>query len=190
MILASAAGRVSADQLLYSLNYNPAGAHTPAYAPQGLQFGLEFGRPGDPPEIVRLGTGVYWPSGSAGLYDFLASGSTEAAVFADRLTNGTDDELLLMTYDDFYGGGGDAMHESAWGFGNPDLAGNQIDLIRLVVHDLSIQPYSNPPYGDGLQWNGHITWEFWGTPVPEPATALPVVLAVLLRYRRRAVPVA
>jgi hypothetical protein len=190
VLFAAIAGEASANQPLYSLNYEPDGAHAPAHAPQGLQFLIDFESPVNPGHPEDLGQQAYWQDQSSGSYDFNSGNSPEFADLVQILTNGIDDEIVLLTHIEFYGGGGEGMLESEWGFGNPDLAGNQIDFIRLVVHDLSIQPYSNPPYGEGLQWNSHITWEFWGTPLPEPASAFLLLCGSALfrrspRSRRR-----
>lgn len=179
--------RVWASQLLFPLEYNPNGGGAPMTAPLGLQFVIDFQSPGNPWQFEKFGRQAYWQDGSSGSFDFTPDNSPEFLDLVYVLTNGFDDEISLLTYNDFYGGSGGIWFESLWGFGNPDLAGNQIDLIRLVVHDLTIQPYNpGPPYGEGLQWNGHITWEFWGEPIPEPATlALLALPLLLLRHRRR-----
>ena len=176
----------AASQLVFGLDHDVAGSRAPMAAPQGLQFVIEFVSPVEPPPgLALVGREAYWQDGASGSYDFSVDSSGEAAALASLVTNGYDDEIGLLTYNEFYGSQGSAALESQWGFGNPDLAGNQIDFIRLVVHDLTIQPYDDgPPFGEGLEWNGHITWEFWGTPVPEPASAMLLFLTATLLLRR------
>jgi hypothetical protein len=186
VFFAAITGNASASQLLFALNDNPDGSRVPLSAPQGLQFVIEFRSPSTPSVFELLGREAYWQDGASGSYDFGVGNSPEFSQLSQLVTNGLDDEISLLWYNDFYGSGGIMWPESQFGFGNPDLAGNQIDFIRLVVHDLSIQPYSDPPYGEGLQWNAHITWEFWGIPLPEPASALLLLCgSILLRRRAR-----
>jgi hypothetical protein len=185
VFLLSVAGEASASQMVLGLDYNPNGGAAPMSAPQGLQFVIDFESSVHPGQFEEFGRQAYWADGSSGSYDFSEANSPEFVDFVQLVTNGLDDEISLLTWNDFYGGSGHMGTESAWGFGDPDLAGNQIDFIRLVVHDLTAQPYNpGPPAGDGLQWNGHITWEFWGTPLPEPAAALPLLMASLLLRRK------
>jgi hypothetical protein len=172
ILFAAITGEASADQQLFRIDCNANGGASPMIAPQGIQFVIDFQSPVVPGHFEKFGRQAYWQDGAFGSYDFTSSNSPEFSDLVQILTNGIDNEISVLTYNDFYGGSGFIGNESAWGFGNPDLAGNQIDFIRLVVHDLTIQPYNpGPPFGGGLQWNGHITWEFWGTPLPEPASA-------------------
>lgn len=174
-------------QLLTSISVDDLTSVAPFQAPEGLQFVIEFASLIDPGELEYLGRGVFWQDEANGYVDFSGNNSAEFTQFQFLIANGTDDWLNLLTHNAFGSGGGPGNTESGWGLGNPDLTGNQIDFIRLVVHDLSIQPYNpGPPFGDGLQWEAHITWQFWGTTVPEPATL--VLLGIpgfLWRHRRR-----
>src|SRR5512140_1050376 len=64
-----------------------------------------------------------------------------------------------------------------------DLAGNQLDFVRLDVSNVHI--WTIDPTTQWQGWTADVTYEFWGTPSPEPATILPATLAVLLCCRRR-----
>ena len=159
-----------AGQLIFSLDYAASGSAAPLAAPEGLQFVIQFHSFNDPGATKEFGQyeHVFWQDGTSGSHDFTPTHTEDFGDFSFIITNGIDDELGLLTLNSAGSGGGGLSPESVWGFGHPDLFGNEIDLISLVVHDLSIQPYWSLQAGEGLQWNGHITWEFWGTPTPEP----------------------
>lgn len=62
-----------------------------------------------------------------------------------------------------------------------DLIGNNIDFIRLTVNDLGIDQM-----GEMSHYSLSVSYEFWGTPVPEPATLVLLGVPVfILRHRRR-----
>lgn len=67
-----------------------------------------------------------------------------------------------------------------------DLTGNEIEFIRLNVDEISIVPFVHPQFGPRIQINASVSYEFWGTPVPEPAAillALPLLIARRLTRR-------
>ena len=106
-----------------------------------------------------IGETMYHPDGGAGTFDFNASNEPDFPAFVAFLTNGYDDFMELREWLGPYGGGGAmGQNESRWLLTRPDLAGNAIDLVRLVIHDLRIQP---GPY----LWS-NLTWEVWGHPLP------------------------
>lgn len=182
----ASAPTVSASQLLETLDLAPAGAHSPMQAPNGIQFVIQFRSLIDPGFIEYFGRDVTWPDNDSGNFDFTSVNSNEFLQLSFIVTNGVDDDLgFLIRTPDGNLGGGHSGTESSFGLGTPDLVGNQIDFIRLVVHDLSIQPFMSPFAGEGIQWDAHITWEFWGTPIPEPATVCLLALGALILRKRR-----
>jgi hypothetical protein len=176
---------ISSADLIYSLDYAVSGGIAPFTAPEGFQFLIQFPSFNDPGATKRFGQyeHVFWQDGASGSYDFTPALTADFGDLAYVITNGHDDQLGLLMYDSSTLCDGDILAESEWGLGHPDLAGNPIDLIRLVVHDLSVQPWY--PFGkNGLIWNGHISWEFYGTPTPEPAAVVLMFGAALLLRRR------
>ena len=63
-----------------------------------------------------------------------------------------------------------------------DLVGNTIDLIRLRIDGLHLENS-----GSQTLFDLPVTYEFWGSPVPEPAALVPLLLgiAVIGRLRQR-----
>lgn len=163
-----------ASSLLLAHEHVSASSVAPFSAPDGLKFLIEFRPSGG---LEYFGNDIYWNDDDSGSVDFTAANTPLFAPFVSWITNGLDDEIVFMTFNQFGGGTGGGGLESEIGMGLPDLVGNQIDRIRLVVNELSIEPYSLPPIGDGLQWEANLTWEFWGSPIPEPSTFLLVLPA-------------
>ncbi|NOS99244.1 MAG: PEP-CTERM sorting domain-containing protein [Phycisphaerales bacterium] len=64
--------------------------------------------------------------------------------------------------------------------------GSQIDFIRLIVHDVAIEPYTSPDgsHLEGIRWNVESTYEIWGRPIPEPGS-LPLVVLGCASYSLR-----
>ena len=135
--------------------------------------------------IVTLGKDLrFWEDGETGQFDFSASNSPAFDEFAQLVSDGQDDFIVSLGYAEGCGGGGPSFTESEMLGGLPDLAGLQLDFVRLIVHDLTVEPYVPPcDCGPGTQFDANITWQFWGTPIPEPAAAS-LILIVLLAARR------
>jgi len=170
-----------AGELLVSVDQDVAGAAAPFSAPEGLQFVITYL---DEP-VFHFGEGVFWPDGSSGSVDFTAANEPSFGVFSSHLTNGADQLLAILELNSEGSGNGAGNYESGWGFGNPDLAGYDLDLIRLTVHELSIEEYNDPEFGDGLIWDGSITWDFYGEPVPEPSSLACLALGALALRRAK-----
>lgn len=152
------------------------------------QFVLEL-RPfiiGDGP---RIGLGLFWEDGDSGVADFTLETDSGFSGFADLATNGIDDWLVdLILFPDGGGSGGGAPESVRLGT-SPDLIGYQLDVVRLIVHDVTIEPWSpkDSPELDGTRVLAHLTYEFYGTVIPEPATLslLAAGAAYLLRRTTR-----
>lgn len=176
-----------ASELLFAKNQQFGGSRAPFAAPEGFQFTIQFPSTSSANGLSQFGSGVFWQNAESGTHEFyLTQDPPEFQELSSVLTNGFDDNLtfyLANAIGDSSGYG--PWEESNWGFGYPDLSGNQITSIRLVVQNLSIQPYFDPPFGNGLQWDAQITWEFWGNPVPEPSTALLTLAALIVFSIRR-----
>lgn len=143
-----------------------------------------------PPPLneVRLGDDLWWEDGQSGMVDFDIDGDPEFAEFASRLTDGVD-EVLFILVEGTRGGGGPGGFESAWLERSPDLVGNQLDFIRLIVENVSLEPWEDP-YGGGLgvRHNVDLRYEFWGHPIPEPTSLSLLAIGALALVRRRGSP--
>jgi len=152
------------------------GGQTPSEPAVEIHLGW-FGR--EPPwdwALLGYDSGIHWYDGDSGYYDFTSEYNPDFAVVAAGVTNGYDDDLMSRSYVVNGGGCGSGWTESKLGLGNPDLAGFQIDFIRLVVNNVSFSQYDGHVITD-------VTWEFWG--VPEPTTLFLLGLGGLFLKRRR-----
>lgn len=137
-------------------------------------------------QVLQLGVGQqYWAVGDTGAYDFTPTNTQNFEDFASLLTDGQDEFILEYLYVEDCGGGnmgGDS--ESSRLGGAPDLIGNNLDFIRLVVNNITSEPFDPPcDCGPGTRFDADITWQFWGTPVPEPAAAILLAAPLLLARR-------
>jgi len=134
-------------------------------------------------EPVDLGDGYWWTSGQSGTAVFTSKNTESYDAIAERLTDGIDQFLTTLVLAP-NGGAGGGFFESRRLGSSPDLIGNTLELIRLIVHDVTINPWESPVGGtQGIEWSVDMTYEFWGIPVPELDSAM--LLVVGLVYTRR-----
>ncbi|MBN1796067.1 MAG: PEP-CTERM sorting domain-containing protein [Sedimentisphaerales bacterium] len=170
----------SSAELLASFNHEPCGGSLISSSPPpAVQYILNWdyisGIFGD------IGDGTSWHNSDRGYCDFNADNTPDFDTFTSYLTDGLDFTLSSSVY--VVGGGTNetGISESAWGLGNPDLFGYQIDFIRLQVHSTSLSQD-----GYWVDYGGNITWEFYGASTPEPSSLLLVGLgAASLRKIKR-----
>src|SRR5262249_1932442 len=115
--------------------------------------------------------------GETGAFDFDSTNSAAFEAIATRLTDGVPEEVQQGTFgfnpDSIVIGG-------AYYGGVLELAGSQIDFIRLVVNAAR----GRGGFPDVLYVRGE--WQIYGTPVPEPSTAGLTAVGLLgLAFRRR-----
>ncbi len=139
---------------------------------------------------VDVGRGISWSNGDDGSVDLSANTHASFTEFSSLLTNGVNDYFSQGTV--FSEGSG------AFGFGpesellgtNPDFFGYDLEFVRLTVADLLIEPYQGQqfPQISGISVTALVTYDFYGSPVPEPFTIVllgaGMVFAILGRSAR------
>jgi hypothetical protein len=162
------ASHLEASQLLASFtHFNGGGSGPCEIAPVEFYLGID----GPVPLCyIPIGRGLAsWSDGESGSYEISPYSEPNWSEFCDSLTNGLDDHLLLLS--EMYGaegGGGPVWSESGLFPAGHDLAGNQLDLVRLDVSNVYI--WTIDPATQHQGWTADVTYEFWGEPIPEPAT--------------------
>jgi hypothetical protein len=182
-LLFSSATSARASVLLTSVDFSSMGGSGPCIiAPVEFFLGID----GPPPFYCKvIGRGLAaWNDGESGSYEITPSNEPLWNEFSASLTNGLDDQLLLLTEIRSSEGAGGCGGLESWFFPTGhDLAGNQLDFVRLDVSNVHI--WTIDPAVQWQGWTADVTYEFWGTPLPEPATTLPILLAALLWRRGR-----
>jgi len=131
---------------------------------------------------IRQGPSKFWEDGESGVLEFTSASDPLFDEFTSLLTDGVDDSLLIYwrwMVDGGFGGSGN-LESELLGL-DTDLFGNDIDLIRLTVHDVSIGPFVP---GD-LPVAFDVTYEFFGTPVPEPASFILLFVGAIAAFSKR-----
>jgi hypothetical protein len=177
---------IASPMLLASYNRPVEGGLAPALIPEA-EFILQLPT-GDPPDPdPGLGAGIYWREGGTDTIDFTPQNSPTFPVFAIAATNGTPDDFRFWNLLPPGGGSGSApMLESTLFGRSPDLVGNTLDYVRLTVRSLQFQhwvPDPDLPDVQGFLYTADLTYEFFGTPVPEPMTAVMLIVAALAASR-------
>lgn len=127
---------------------------------------------------VRQGPSVFWDDGSAGVLEFTPGMNPEFNAFATLISDGIDDSLIVFWHweeDGGFGGNG-ALESQMFGL-DTDLVGNVVELVRLTVHEVSIEPL-----GVDLQSvRTSVTYDFIGVAIPEPATLVLLLSAGVIK---------
>jgi len=179
VLLPLSCGIAKGSTLLSEIDFHMTGGVSPCQ-PSLVEFYLAHST--TPDEIqLSLGKGDFWGPGESGVAGFGPS-FEGFAQFTQRLTDGSDDYLFLMTAPmNCAADQGTARHESIWLNARPDLIGNSIDSIVLYVSNVHIQIV-----GAGQDWDADVRWQFWGTPTPEPAAIFLLVVGAAVVLPRRA----
>lgn len=131
---------------------------------------------------VRLGPAVFWDDGETGVLEFTRSTNPDFDAFASFVTDGIDDSLIIFwRWEDDGGFGGNGALESEMFGLDPDLIGNMLELVRLTVHEVSLEPLEPDLFSVGTR----VTYDFVGTPIPEPTTVTLLAGAVVIACWRR-----
>jgi hypothetical protein len=184
--LACSVAPLRASELLTSFSLFQGGGFAPCPQIGPVEFYL--GIDGPPPlYYTPIGLGLAaWNDGQSGQFDIAPINEPLFLDLAQQLTNGTDDAFYML--DGMQGingglGGGVGGPESLFFPPPGDLAGNQLDFVRLYVSNVDIQVLD--PESSWVAWTADVTYEFWGTPIPEPAGLLLLAPALLAASRHR-----
>ena len=136
-----------------------------------------------------LGDDVFWGDGAVGFVDFTAKNEDDFASFADLATNGVNNFYLFFAQWAGGGGAGGGAPESNWLCPSspcddqpPDLLGNRLDFVRLVVHSVEFDQVEVAPGEVEYRTFEDLTYEFYGTPVPEPEMLSIVGVGTIVFY--------
>ncbi len=123
-----------------------------------------------------LGDDIFWGNGAAGFVDFTAKNEDDFANFANLATNGVNNFYLFFAQWAGGGGAGGGAPESNWFCPSypcddrpPDFEGFRLDSVRLLVHNLDFERFEPEP-GVFVDLVYDLTYEFYGTPIPNPGT--------------------
>jgi hypothetical protein len=112
--------------------------------------------------------------------------------FADLLTNGVDDSINLVSVWGKMIQAGIRGDSESFFFGRdttigqpPDFFGYRLDWIRLEITDVHIDPFVVKEQ-EGLIATFDFTYEFYGSPVPEPGTCALLALGSFVFWKRKA----
>jgi hypothetical protein len=160
------------------------------------QLGLLVTPFGDTGEGVSLdnilfSTG-FLRDGESGEYWFDADTIPKVAEFGEVLTNGTNDLMGILTVwaesvhvgirgdsESFFLGRDTSVGEL------PDFVGFRLDSIRLIVRDVTIEPFVVREQ-EGLLARFDFSYEFYGSPIPEPGTCGLLAIGSLALWKRKA----
>lgn len=158
-------------------------------APQSIarvQFSLQLSL--DVPvaidELSGLGAGIWWEAGDQGTVDFTRDTSVAFADFAAAATDGIDGRFASLT--GFFQGNDHGVigPESSLFNRSPDLVGYELEIVRLIVHELRFEPLVIDT-SEGFSVESHITYQVYGSPIPEPSTVMLLAGGVLVLARAR-----
>ncbi len=172
----SCASASAGPMLLGSFEDYRAVVSPPGVAPE-VQIVLQIGdvpRPVGP--ATSLGADIWWGEGARGYVDFTGKGSPSFSVIAARAKDGILDQFAALTvFDDGTAHG--TIESETYLYGrDADLAGFELDLIRLIVESVQFEQQTF----DELQYyivKTRVKYEFYGVPIPEPSSV--VVLGLL-----------
>ena len=153
--------------LLHSVTVECGGAATCSSDSVAVYFDMLWEEQVDDETFIALDYHPHWHDGEVGSIDYTPANASTFGDIASGLTNGLDEYVDFLVHVVSVGGwAGWGDQESDLGFGDPDLAGAEVQLIRLIVEELAVCRD-----GDWVTYEGTTTWEFWGEP---DAPVLPV----------------
>jgi hypothetical protein len=165
-------------EFISSIDYEPwGGLQAEPGSPAAIQYIINWDFVEE--YYSNVGDGIYWSNGETGSYVFDAGNTPDFDDFTEYITDGLDYSLYMRVavpgMASEYG-----KPESQWNFGDPDLFGYQIEFMVLQVYSTSVTKD-----GDYISFSGDISWEFYGTPTPEPSTLLMLGMGIAAFRKRK-----
>ena len=184
------AGAASAGPVLLGSFDRYGGSGSTGITDPRVQLGINVLSINDLPDSVSLDMILFSDSfledGGSGTFEFDRDNSVLFSEFADLLTNGVDDRVGLLSIWSGFGHVGIQGHFESFFFDRdipagevPDFVGYELDFIRLVIRSVDIEPVTIQGL-DGYLAIFDYTYEFHGTPIPEPGTLLLLVSGGML----------
>ena len=176
------AGTGSDSSLLWSLGVS-GHVLAPNIEPRDVRFVLDLRAQSDPGQVPFSFVSPYVSDGESMVVDFHAGNSPGFKGFAELLTNG---EPNLMSFLWRWRDNACSLTCPEGGLiGEFDLAGRDVNLVRLLVDDIRIGPIDEAD-PDEFRLTFAVTYEFYGTVVPEPGCGILIAFGVvMLLFRRR-----
>jgi hypothetical protein len=137
-------------------------------------------------ELSGLGAGIWWEEGDQGAIDFTRDTSAAFPDFAAAATDGIDSRFASLT--GFFEGNdhGVIAPESTLFGRSPDLVGYELELVRLIVREVRFEPLIIDAF-EGFSVESDISYQFYGSPIPEPSAVILLAGGVLVLARGRRV---
>ncbi len=136
---------------------------------------------------VDVGRGISWSNGDDGSVDLSVNTDASFTEFSSLLTDGANDffaeGIVFSDGSVAYGSGpeSDVLGTS------PDFFGYDLEFVRLTVSDLLIEPYQSQQFPEllGISVTADVTYDFYGSPVPEPFTIVLLGAGMVLVFLGR-----
>lgn len=186
LLLASSETLTAEPVLLASYDFTSEGGHAPESDPR-VEFILQLPTTFPPSDFFGLGVDmdIFWEDGDQGSFDFSAGTDEAFDDFALFATDGIEDNFTIFDLFPSGSGGGTPPSPESVLFGvSPDLVGNELQLVRLIVHEVSFEPWVPDPVQypeiEGFLYSADLTYEFYGTPIPEPTTLIVLACGLVI----------
>ncbi len=176
--------------LLASYDFTSVGGHAPESDPR-VEFILQLPTSSPPGGTFGLGSALdnFWKDGDQGFFDFTSETDDAFDNFAAAATNGIAEKFSVIDLFSSGSGGATAPAPESELFGtSPDLVRYEVELVRLIVQDINVDPWvpdpDSHPEIKGFQHQTRLTYEFYGSVVPEPSSIVFIVVGTSLLHRR------
>jgi hypothetical protein len=141
-----------------------------------------------------LGTGRFWSDGEVGTVDFNEDNSPDFGLLESYATNGENNSFTIYALFSNNLGAGMGSSESVLfdrhpPIDPPDLIGYDLETVRLIVNEVDFEPWLAPCCGNGYIVGFDVTYEFYGSPIPEPAVVTQLLLGIVVLVHQRKRPI-